>query len=123
MCEPYVLLPLTASDDELGTAVLGVLDAARQAEPPAEPAEHLAVERKKLFRIAGVRSWKQLYSGSPHCSIEPGSAQLTLRPTRVDRRGALVPIGHDIVVAQPVAPSELGRAVHEAFTLSTTQVA
>jgi CDI immunity protein len=120
MCEPYVLLPLTTSDDDLGTAVLSVLNAARQAEPPAEPAEHLAAERKKLFRIAGVRSWKQLYTSSPHCSIEPSSAQLTLRPTRLDRRGALIPIGPDIVVAQPVAPAELGRALHEAFTLSTT---
>ena len=121
MC-PYVLLPLTASDDELGTAVLSILQAARQAEPPPTPAEHLAAERKKLFAIARVRSWKQLYTSSPHCSIEPGSGQLTVRPTRVDR-GALVPVERDIVVAHPVTAAELGRALHEAFALSATQAA
>src|SRR5688572_30771389 len=123
MCEPHVLLPVTASNDELGIAVLGVLDAAQQAEPPAEPAEHLAAERKKLFRLAGVRSWKQLYASSAHCSIEPGSGQLAVRPTRVDRRGALVSLGRDIVVAQPVTATELGRAIHDAFALSTAQAA
>ena len=123
MCEPYMLLPTTASDAELGDAVLRVLDAARQAAPPETPAEYLAAERKKLFHTARVRSWKQLYATSRHCSIMPGLDQLTIRPTRLERRGALIPTGHDIVVAQPAEPAQLGRAVHEAFALSTTRAA
>ena len=123
MCEPYVLVPLTASHEELGTAVLRVLDAARAAEPPHEPREHIAAERKKIFRIARVRSWKQLYTSSPHCGIEPGPGELTVRPTRLTRSGTLIPTGHDITVAQPAPPAELGRVVHEAFALSITHAA
>ena len=123
MCEPYVVLPPVTSDAELGRAVLRVLDTAREADPPDKPAEYLAAERKKLFRAAHVRSWKQLYASSQHCSIEPGSDVLIVRPMGVQRGGALIPIGERIIVAQPVTPAELGRALHDAFALSTTQAA
>src|SRR5438105_3337734 len=58
-CDPYLSMDASASDAEIGSALLRVL---KEARITPIPNDHKA-EKKKILQTAGVRSWSKLSEG------------------------------------------------------------
>ncbi|HWL51885.1 MAG TPA: contact-dependent growth inhibition system immunity protein [Chthoniobacteraceae bacterium] len=109
-CDPYLSMDASASDAELGTALLRILAEARLTPVPTD---HKA-EQKKILRTAGVRSWSKLSEGV-YCSITQTPDAISILPSNSKNRG----FSHlpDLIarIAPDSTPEQVGRALREGF--------
>ena len=83
--EPMVKLPSTATAEELGQVVLSALDSFVEIDG-APPPDHLA----DFLRFVGAKSWKDFANGTLEVSVTSDDRELTLIPSRADRKGAFL---------------------------------
>jgi len=103
-CDPYLSMDASASDGEVGTALLRVLADARVTPVPTD---HKA-EQQKILRTAGVRSWSKLSEGIS-CSITQKAQEVSIMhlPDLTVR------------VAADSPPEQIGRALRDGFQRCT----
>ena len=80
-----VKLPSTATAEELGEVVLSALDGFVEVDG-APPPDHLA----SFLRFVGARSWKDFAKGTLEVSVTSDDREVTLIPSRADRKGAFL---------------------------------
>jgi hypothetical protein len=98
--QPYLTLPLSVSDENLGEAILAALGAAKV--DLALPSDWNALQ-KSLRNAAGVKSWAAFMEGSRAIFIEDDGSSLTFVPEKStgsrggfqesDAEGFSLPIG------------------------------
>jgi hypothetical protein len=113
-CDPYLSMDASASDAEIGTTLLRVLAEARLTPVPTD---HKA-EQQKILRTAGVRSWSKLSEGVC-CSVTQKPQEISILPTRVERRAFMHMPDLTIRVAADSPPEQVGRALREGFQRCT----
>jgi hypothetical protein len=113
-CDPYLSMDASASDAEVGAALLRVLAEARLTPVPTD---HKA-EQQKILRTAGVRSWSKLSEGGC-CSVTQKPQEISILPTRVEGRAFMHMPDLTIRVATDSTPEQVGRALREGFQRCT----
>jgi hypothetical protein len=111
-CEPIAVIPATASDEQVGTALLEVLAAAKIATPPAD----FQAERKKILAAAGVKSWARLNDGAVYCFVSETPEHIRIGPSTYERGAFLGLKAADIRLARPFAAVDVGRGLREGFS-------
>jgi hypothetical protein len=113
-CDPYMSMDASASDADLGTALLHVLAEARLTPVPTD---HKA-EQQKILWTAGVRSWSKLSEGVC-CSVTQKPQEISILPTRVEGRAFMHMPDLTIRLAADSPPEQVGRALREGFQRCT----
>ena len=113
-CDPYLSMDASASDDEVGAALLRVLAEARLKPVPTD----YKAEQKKILRTAGVRSWSKLSEGVC-CSITQKPHEISILPTRSEGRAFMHVPELTIRIAEASTPERVGRALREGFQRCT----
>ncbi len=116
-----VILPLPASDESLGAAVLQSLD---DFQFPFDPPDYQAI-RKNQLKAFGVRSETELHAQALHCSFVRRPEGFQFEPShnggsRGDEKGFRPLPEANFTLPLTSTPSELGAALRKAFSLSTT---
>ena len=109
-CEPYVAMEASVSDEDLGRAALDVLAGARKSAVPTD----LKVEREKILKAAGVRSWSKLSAGL-HCAISQVPPQILIMPTRREGKSFEHVPELEVRLEDSRGPEAVGKALREAF--------
>jgi hypothetical protein len=113
-CDPYLSMDASASDAEVGAALLRVLAEARLTPVPTD---HKS-EQKKILRTAGVRSWSKLSEGV-YCSVTQKPEEISVLPTRGEGRAFVHMPDLTIRLAPDSPPEQVGRALREGFQRCT----
>jgi hypothetical protein len=116
-CEPYLTLPATSGDEEIGAKLLMVLAAAKVAEPPADVKAYLKAQQKKILAAAGVRSWVKLSESTTYCSVLMKPQEMSITPSRNDGRGfGFLPAELTVKLPSGSTPDRVGQALREGFS-------
>lgn len=113
-CGPYQSMDATASDTEVGSALLGVLAQARITPVPTDP----KAEQQRILHAAGVRSWSKLTDGVC-CSVTQRPHEVSILPTRSESRAFMHMPELTIRVPADGTPEQVGRALREGFQRCT----
>jgi hypothetical protein len=112
---PIRSLPATASDTDLGTAVLGALEASRWL-PRFPPREEIAASEKEQWRAFRVRSRSQFAANTLNVSVSLEAGALQAMPSTFG--GPQIgwkPLTDQTVSAVNLSPASVGAAVREAI--------
>jgi len=113
-CDPYLSIDASASDAEVGAALLRVLAEARLTPVPTD---HKA-EQQKILRTAGVRSWSMLSEGA-YCSVTQKPHQISILPSHSESRGFSHLPDLTIHIADDSTLEQVGKALREGFQRCT----
>jgi hypothetical protein len=119
---PVHRFTLEAEPASIGATLRGLLASPPTIVPPDGWKERADLGARFL-KAAGVRSWRQLQTGTVSCWIEASNGGVTLTPlcnggTRGDKKG-FQPFGAALVaLAEDASDAELGAAVIETLNRS-----
>jgi hypothetical protein len=113
MCGPYVPLAASATDADIGTALLTVLKESASHPVP----EDLKAESQKLFKLFGVRSWSKLCEGAVHCSVRQSPEQFSFMPTRKEGKGSCDLTERQIHIPGQSSSQEIGKTLRQCLQL------
>lgn len=122
--EPFLLLPVTASDDAVGAALTQVLDGSGQVLDLVRP-EELHAARAEQLRAAGLSSERRLQQSAIRCGIERLPSRVRFTPchnggTRGDTKGFRDLEQAATVVDLPASEADLGEALRAALGACTS---
>jgi hypothetical protein len=113
--DPPVALASTVSDEDLGLAVVLMLDRSRTGVPRPEDLRPLM---KPLLAAAGVRSQRAYYDGTRSVVIRRSAEDsVVVEPSRRDHRSFL-PLADRSIALAAATPASLGAAIREGLTRS-----
>jgi len=119
-CGPCRSLDATASDAEVGTALLSILAAARTTPVPADLKQDLKPVRQELFRLAGVRSSAKFNDGAAYCNIWQTPSDISINPSHNEGRGySFLGRGSSIRLSTASEPEQIGKALRVGFSRCT----
>ena len=81
VCDPFISLPMDASNEELGAAVLAALRQSKESVPHPEQSERRG-ELASLLKAAGVRSWKAFMNETVFVLGSSANKRSSLMPGR-----------------------------------------
>lgn len=112
--EPVLHLPITASAEELGKALLTVIRS-EQAQAPW-PADWQEFGKQNLRRL-GLKTLRQLHSDCKYChvTLEDGNAQIV---PSANEKTSFAHLAEQTLVVEDVRPAAMGTAVLRALALS-----
>lgn len=114
---PVISLPSSATDDELGDAVIEALSHNRaNVKLPASVEEESAL-LAPLLSAAGVKSWSTFSKGAFSVWVEHDAELSIIATRRTSSTGAYVGRGSEVRVRLPASASEIGSAVRQALAL------
>lgn len=123
-CPPYIQLPINASDDDLGLAIINVIEAYQPQieDPPEDKADRK--EHKAQLKELGFRSNRQFQQEVICCLCIRDALTYKLTPTHNggtsgDSKG-FQPVYPTIELPLTITPLELGAALRQALALCTT---
>jgi len=113
--EPPVALASTVSDNELGEAVVLMLDRSRTDVPRPED---LLPLMKPLLAAAGVRSPRAYYDGTRSVGVSRSAdGSVVVEPSRRDHRSFL-PLADRCIALTAAKPAGIGAAIREGLARS-----
>ncbi|MGF1593369.1 MAG: hypothetical protein ACFCUW_08830 [Kiloniellaceae bacterium] len=117
--EPLFILPMDASNSELGAAVLAALERSEESVPHPLQSE-LRKIASPLHRAAGVRSWRAFSYNTILAAARQQEQEIILVPyeNRGPKAGFVEKVNQKL--ALPLGPSdEVGAKVREALALAS----
>jgi hypothetical protein len=108
---PVFRVPVTASQEEIGEAIIAALAAFKSGVQHHDCTSH----GKEFLKAAGFRSWRALYSNAVYCSFSDDGISLRFEPhayggTRGDQKG-FQPLGAaEVVASSQASATEIGAA-------------
>jgi hypothetical protein len=119
-CGPFRSLDATASNAEVGTALLSILAAARTTPVPADLKQDLKQARQELLCLAGVRSSTRFNDGAAHCNIWQTPSDISINPSQNDGRGfSFLGKSFSLRLSTASEPEQIGKALREGFSRCT----
>lgn len=113
--DDIVQLGAHASDAELGLAILGMVERARQGVPHPRQNEWAGLA-EPLLRAAHVRSWRTFVRGCRDVSVFDDGRRLTFLPSEnLGPREGFAPLMDLAVLALSREPSAVGQCAREAL--------
>lgn len=120
-CEPTICILQNASPEEIGQAMLTVLNAFR---PSHLVPEDFASVRKAQLRAMGVRSERQLQQQALCCEFSRGLDAYDFMPTHnggtAGNKQGFQPNNNQFSIPLSSSEAELGDAIRRAFSLCTS---
>ncbi len=114
--KPFLVLPPSASDGELGSAVLSALAAYQSLVP--DPTDLKALS-KPILKAAGVSSLRRFQQASLHCSIVFLPEVIEVRASHADSRGHLYS-DHHLDIPLDSSGELIGSTVRRVFGSCTS---